>query len=133
MGLADSWDAISDETWKTFARDWLAELALESDQKTEDDWRGRVVMMNFAARAGAQWNFILAAMEAARTADERGQIAAGPVEHLLWKHGEEFIGPLEQLSAEKADWAEMMAGVWRHGFSDDVWERVQAIKDRQAG
>jgi hypothetical protein len=89
-------------------------------------------MMSFTASAGAQWKFILAGMDAARTPDERSPIAAGPVEHLLWRHGEEFIGSLEQLAADKADWAEMMRGVWRHGCSDDVWKRVQAIQNRKA-
>jgi hypothetical protein len=132
MILDGAWDEVSDETWKSFAKDWLAELALETDQTTEEDWRGRAVMMSFTASAGAQWKFILAAMDAARTPDERSHIAAGPVEYLLSKHGAEFIGFLEQLAADKADWAEMMRGVWRLGSSDDVWERVQAIQNREA-
>ena len=132
MRLDDSWDAVSDDTWKSFAKDWLAELTLESDQTTEEDWRGRVIMMNFTASAEAQWKFILAAMDAARTPDDRIHIAAGPVEHLLWKHGEEYIGLLEQLAADKPDWAEMMGGVWRHGTTGSVWGRVQAIQNRQA-
>lgn len=133
MPLDTRWDQVSDEAWKDFAKGWLAELALESDEKTEDDWRGRVVMMNFTASSAAQWKFILAAMDAARTADDRSHIAAGPVEHLLWKHGEAFIGHVEQLAADDAEWAEMIRGVWRHMISDSVWERVLAIQNPNAG
>ena len=47
-------------------------------------------MMNFTARPEHQWQFILAAVVHASD-DELGHIAAGPVEHLLGKHGEKYI------------------------------------------
>lgn len=133
MFLDDRWDQVSDEEWMDFAKAWLAELASGSDQKTQEDWGGKVVAMNFTASPAAQWKFILAAMDVARTADERSHIAAGPVEHLLSKHGDAFIGHLEQLAADRGDWAEMTRGVWRHRISESVWERVLAIQNPKAG
>jgi hypothetical protein len=97
-----------------------------------DGWRIRpvgqsVVMMNFTARPEHQWQFILAAIAHASD-DELGHIAAGPMEHLLGKHGDKYIEKVEQRAEADPRFARMLAGVWKYMMSDDLWTRVEALK-----
>ena len=85
--------------WTEFAKAWLAELrphppSPESDvvpTGTESDVGQAVVMMNFTADPDQQWQFVRSAVAHAKSDDELGHIAAGPVEHLLGRHGESLI------------------------------------------
>jgi hypothetical protein len=85
-------------------------------------------MMNFTSTAEHQWSFINAAICHANTDEELGHIAAGPIEHLLSKHGDDYIDRIEEMSASNARFKRMMCGAWKHVMNDDVWKRVQAIQ-----
>ena len=60
--------------------------------------------------------------------DELGHIAAGPMEHLLGKHGDKYIEKVEQRAEADPRFARMLAGVWKYVMSDHVWARVEALK-----
>ncbi|MEK6238834.1 MAG: hypothetical protein N2C14_29315, partial [Planctomycetales bacterium] len=75
-----------------------------------------------------QWRFIKAAIAHATTDDDLGHIAAGPMEHLLGRHGDDFIDQIEEFAASNSKFAKMMTGVWKHMTSDQVWGRVEAIQ-----
>lgn len=89
-----------------------------------------VVLMNFTAPAENQWAFILYAIEAAKTDDELGAIAAGPFEHLLGWHGPAYIDAVEARALSDPKFARMTTYAWQYKMSDDVWRRVQAIQAR---
>jgi tetratricopeptide (TPR) repeat protein len=130
----DRWNKLSPSDWDAFAKAWIAELRQPpSDGKPSgDDQRvgQSVVQMNFTATAECQWKFILAAVKHAESDDELGHVAAGPVEHLLSTHGQEYIGLVEQQAATVPKFGRMMKGVWRQGMSDDVWSRVCEVQCR---
>jgi hypothetical protein len=128
MPIAERWDQLSASDWDAFARSWIAELRGVSSESQRDAGQS-VVMMNFTARPEHQWQFILAAVTHASD-DELGDIAAGPVEHLLGKHGERYIEKVEQRAEADPKFARMLAGVWKHLMTDEVWARVQALKAR---
>ena len=86
-------------------------------------------MMNFTATPDQQWRFILAAIAHASD-EELGHIAAGPVEHLLGKHGDRYIGEIERRAESDPKFARMLSGVWKYMMSDEVWARVEALKAR---
>jgi hypothetical protein len=130
MPIDERWERLGPSDWDAFARAWIAELR-GTPEESESDVAESVVMMNFTARPEQQWQFILAAV--ARASDEElGHIAAGPVEHLLGKHAEEYIAEVERRAASDPKSARMLAGVWKYMMSDDVWARVQALKERLA-
>jgi hypothetical protein len=107
---------------------WIAEMRSPSD----DEPIGlKVVEMNFTAPAAQQWAFIEAAVELAHE-EELGAIAAGPFEHLLGTHGDDYIGLVEERCGADPKFARMTTGAWQYRMSDEVWERVQAIQ-RAAG
>ena len=128
MPLDDRWDQLSDSDWDAFARSWVAELR-ERSTDAESDAGQSVVMMNFTARPEHQWRFILAAIAHASD-EELGDIAAGPLEHLLGKHGADYIEEVEQRAEADPKFARMLAGVWQYMMTHEVWERVKALKAR---
>jgi len=128
MPLDERWDRLTPAAWDAFAQSWIAELrGAPSDAK--NDVSLSVTMMGFTARPEQQWRFILAAVAHA-SEDEFGDIGAGPVEHLLGWHGEEYIGPVERQAESDPKFARMLAGVWKYMMSDEVWARVEALKER---
>lgn len=142
MTIDERWDDLSDAEWKRFAVCWLHGLAgreegglpqlpriLDEELDEELDAGGFVVQMNFTARHENQWKFIVAAFENA-TKEQLGDIAAGPLEHILWKHGDAYIDLVEEWASSDPRFTTMMSGCWKHKMSDDVWRRVQAIQDR---
>jgi hypothetical protein len=88
MPIDERWDQLSAGDWNALGQSWIAELR-GTPSDSEDDVGQTVVMMNFTARPEHQWQFILAAIAHASD-DELGHIAAGPIEHLLGKHGDKY-------------------------------------------
>jgi hypothetical protein len=126
LPIDERWDHLSASDWSLFARSWIAELR-SNPSDAENDVGQSVVMMNFTARPEHQWQFILEAISHASD-DEIGHIAAGPVEHLLRKHGEEFIEKVEQRAQADPKFGRMLAGVWKHTMTDEVWTRIEALR-----
>jgi hypothetical protein len=84
--------------------------------------------MNFTATAEQQWAFIQAAVEQARSDDELGAIAAGPLEHLLGHHGDQYIGPAENLASASTSFARTLTGVNKYMMSESTWARVRKMQ-----
>lgn len=121
------WNNLKPDDWKAFAADWFQELRV-AEPDEESNICQTVVLMNFTASAKAQWQFILAAVAQAQSDDELGHVAAGPLEHLLGRHGSEFIERVEQQAAQDLKFARTMTGVWKYMMSEDIWLRVEAVK-----
>jgi hypothetical protein len=130
MPIDERWERLGPSDWEAFARAWLAELRGESD--SESDVGQSVVMMNFTAKPEHQWQFILAAVVHA-SGEELGHIAAGPVEHLLGKHGAKYIDQVDRHAGADPKFARMLSGVWKYMMTDDVWARVEVLKARYCG
>lgn len=128
MLMDDRWDKLSDDDWSRFARGWIEELRGAS-ATDEHDIRQSVVMMNFTARPEHQWRFILAALRFAED-DELGHIAAGPLEHLLGRFGDQYIDQVERMAESDSKFAKTICGVWRYMMADDIWERIQALQSK---
>ncbi len=129
MPVNDYWEQFEESEWQDFARRWLAEVrcAVSGDEAEAGQ---AVVSMNFTARPELQWRFILLAVSLAETDGELGHIAAGPIEHLLGWHGEEYINLTEEQAASNPKFARALTGVWRYKMSDEVWGRVERLKAR---
>lgn len=127
MSRSDYWEQFNLEEWKDFADKWLAEIGgntLTSESKVGET----VVSMNFTASPEIQWQFILIAVSLAESDDELSHIAAGPIEHLLGWHGEDYISIVEKEVITNQKFARTLTGVWQYMMSDDVWSRVQTLK-----
>lgn len=87
-----------------------------------------ITMMTFVSCVEDQWQMILEAVRQARDDDELRHVAAGPIEGLLGRHGEEVIGKVEQQAAQDPRFARALTGVWQYMMTDSIWERVQALR-----
>lgn len=56
-----------------------------------------------------------------------GNLAAGPLEDLLAKHGLRVIGRLEDAAGKDDRVRLVLGGVWKNVIPDTVWDRVQAL------
>jgi hypothetical protein len=129
MTESNYWEQLERSEWEDFARRWLAEI--RGDVPDDQSEMGQsVVSMNFTARADLQWQFILMAVSLAESDDELSHIAAGPLEHLLGWHGEDYISLVEEQAAADPKFARMLTGVWRYKMSDEVWSQVERLKAR---
>ncbi len=127
MQIDERWDRLSDEDWSNFARDWVQQLR-HGWQEGDRDWDESVTMMNFTARPEQQWKFIIAAVGHAQSDDELGLISAGPIEHLLGWHGEQYIAKIESQAATDSKFAKAVTGVRKYRMADEIWDRVQVIQ-----
>ncbi len=135
MTLTDPrWDELTDAAWDAFAIAWNAELRgeespvqlpqlpwlLDDPPRTASEY---VVPMNFTASADSQWKFIVTAYWRGNE-ETHGQLAAGPVEHLLGKHGDQYIALVEQMADDDPLFAKMLRGCYQNQMSDEVWRRL---------
>lgn len=134
----ERWDYLSDAVWQAFADAWIAELQGKTNVSVPDlpdlfgdgtpqDAGQFVVQMNFTASPQSQWRFIEAAFETASD-EELGDLAAGPIEHLMGSHGESFIDLIEVRARKDRRFATMLGKCYRHGMSDEVWQRFCAVR-----
>lgn len=129
MPIDERWDKLSEADWDEFARAWIEALRNPAD---DSDVGESVIMMNFMARPEHQWRFIMTAVEHASD-EELGHIAAGPVEQLLSKYGDAYIAEVERRAGSDPNFARMLTNVWKHMMSDEVWGRVEKLKERYTG
>lgn len=132
------WDDLTDADWDAFAVAWNAELRgvdapskllrlpwlLDDPPNTASEY---VVPMNFTASPDAQWKFIIAAYSRGNE-ETHGHLAAGPVEHLLGIHGDQYISQVEQMADDDPLFAKMLKCCYRNKMSDDVWRRLRAAR-----
>jgi hypothetical protein len=127
MRTSEKWDQMTDADWTSFAASWLEELH-SPIEPTDSDIGQSVVFMNFTATPAQQWKFIVAAVACAKSDEELGHLATGPMEHLLGHYGENIIAQVEDRSKSDSAFARMLTGVWKYMISDEVWKRIQAIQ-----
>lgn len=119
MPSTDLWNDFSAEDWAAFARYWLSELQGAPNERGVE-YGQKVVLMNFTATPEQQWTFIQVAVELARSDDELGAIAAGPLEHLLGHHGDKYIGSAEFLASASTAFARTLTGVNKYMMSEST-------------
>lgn len=56
-------------------------------------------------------------------------LAAGPLEDLLSKHGELFIDRIEKYAQTDPQLKKLLGAVWQNSISDAIWERIKALVD----
>ena len=75
------------------------------------------------------WEFILAAYKRDLPDKVVAVLAAGPLEDLLAKRGEDFIDRIEELARKDPKFNWLLGGVWRNSMTDEIWQRVQSARN----
>lgn len=77
------------------------------------------------------WSAILQIFQHELTEKQISLLAAGPVETLLSHHGAAFIDRVEREARQSAHFQYLLAGVWRLGMPQDIWDRVRKARGEQ--
>ena len=77
------------------------------------------------------WRLILEVLRLNNSNNIQEVLSAGPLEDLLAKYGESFIGRVESEAKSNPLFAQLLGGVWKNSMSNDIWLRVQAAQDRR--
>jgi hypothetical protein len=131
MQEAEYRDPVNEAELEQLAHDWLAELR-NGVTSCELDLGQDVVSMNFSASPEIQWRFVMIAVSLSESDDELGHVAAGPIEHLLGWHGEEYISIVENEARTNPKFARALTGVWHYMMSDEIWSRLQVLQKHVA-
>lgn len=77
------------------------------------------------------WLLILAIHAQDHSPCVQALLSAGEVEDLLAKHGDRFIERVESEARKDPAFAKLLGGVWKNTMTDEIWERVLAVRDRR--
>lgn len=77
------------------------------------------------------WPVILEILRRNQSTEILEVLSAGPVEDLLARHGEAFIGRIEYEAKIDEDFATLLGGVWQDMISDEIYARVQRVWNRK--
>lgn len=111
---------------------WIAaEQAERGSPEHEANWWAVSEVMDWSPVGDADrlWQFILETYKRDLPDKAIGALAAGPLEDLLSKRGADFIDRIEELARKDPKFNHLLGGVWRNTMSDEVWERVQRIRN----
>ena len=75
------------------------------------------------------WQFILEVYKRDLSDKVIAVLAAGPLEDLLVKRGVDFIDHVKELARKDPRFNHLLGGVWRNTMTDEVWQRVQIIRN----
>ena len=73
------------------------------------------------------WELILEILRIDQSDRVVGNLAAGPLEDLLVRHGAKMIDRVESQARKDRRFKNLLGGVWKNAMSDDVWSRVKAV------
>ena len=111
---------------------WVtAHQAKQGSPEYEANWWAVSDVMDWALERDGDllWEFILEVYKRDLSDRAVGVLAAGPLEDLLAKRGVEFIDRIEELARKDPKFNYLLGGVWRNTMTDEVWQRVQAIRN----
>lgn len=117
------WDAWRDsEDIRALAEGWLTtpQGQWSSDSKAVYALMGRDPDKLLAVILGAM-----------QLTDDEGllcNLAAGPLENFLGRHGEAYLPTIHSLALEHRRLREMLDGVWQGSMPKRVWHRIEILK-----
>jgi hypothetical protein len=76
----------------------------------------------------AVWNAIVELTKHKLSDEETAVLAAGPLEGLLAKYGEDFIERIEVEARRDPIFAHLLGGVWPSSIASDIWKRVELLR-----
>ena len=111
---------------------WITGMeAKERSPEYEANWWAISEVIDWALDGDGDrlWQFILEAHQRDLSDKVIGNLAAGPLEDLLAKRGADFIDRVEELARKDPKFNYLLGGVWRNSMTDDVWKRVENIRN----
>jgi|ERR1700741_2337720 len=111
---------------------WIAaEQAKPGSPEHETNWWAVSEVIDWATEGDGDrlWQFILGIYKRDLPDNLIAVLAAGPLEDLLAKRGPDFIDRIEELARRDPKFNHQLGGVWRNTMTEEVWQRVQSIRN----
>lgn len=71
------------------------------------------------------WHVILQILDQTENSFVLNNLAAGPLEEVLARHGSRFIFQAEKEAQKNERFKELLLGVWQNTMTDEMWVRIQ--------
>jgi len=128
------WENLSEEKWERLATEWLRCIRDDSGQDMDspdcEKWWQIVTNLGMFGAPEFLWKFLRLALSMAESDEELGSIAAGPIEYLLGRNGNEYIELVEQEAKTNQNLVRSIKKCNKYLMSDKVWTRVKEIQSR---
>jgi len=121
------WENLNDEKWDRLARAWLRCIRESIETPECSKWWEIVVNLGLWGAPEFIWAFVKRTLDIAETDGELGSIAAGPIEYLLGRSGDEYIEIVETECLKNSKLRRSLGMCNQYRMSDDVWSRVQKL------
>jgi len=112
---------------------WLSYWSADDDSpdRAENSWVSDE-LLDWAMENDSEslWLFVQEAYPRQMSERVASILAAGPLEDLLAYHGPAYIEKVEHLARTDPKFNNLLGGVWRNSMTVDVWERVQAVRNK---
>ena len=102
-----------------------------SDEHDPDFWAFSDLDRMIDDEPEEAWPVILEILRRNQSTEILELLSAGPVEDLLARHGDAFIGRVEHEAKIDEDFAVLLGGVWQNTMSDEIYARVQRVWNRK--
>lgn len=91
----------------------------------DDNWPNDLLWNFCESSPELAWELIESIIETDNNEIILANLAAGPLEDLLSKHGEKFIDRLEIKLRKYPEYRRLIKFLWRNDISDPVWARLE--------
>ncbi len=119
------------ERLERLAKAWISHVRDLCDERNEDEhcWAADQVLDLSDESPDDCWQIILLILSLDGSTHVLDNLASGPLEGLLKKHGETVIGRLEQEARVNPKLRALLAQLWQNDIPDSIWKRVRAVHD----
>jgi len=112
---------------------WIAQQSKRFSAREEklNSWLPDLMMTAFWGDGDADYAWLI--VEAIHEQDPQQHhievFSAGPVEDILSHHGAEVIDRVEAKAKQDESFAKVLGGVWPSNLPDELWQRLQCVRD----
>lgn len=108
----------------------LAELWIEYHHTDDDELFKSVTKLERMLETDEEraWRVILLILKIDCSDVIISNLAAGPMEEILVRHGDGLIDRVEVKAEKDPDFKKVIMGVWKSDMADDVWNRVKVLQ-----
>jgi len=113
------------------SKEWIDAYTKEKSNGDDLHWAVEYVMdMAYKSHYDELWSFIKHTNQQDIPQKISSILAAGALEELLSKTGENYIDEIEELARKDPKFNYLLGGVWQNATSAEVWKRVLKARNK---
>jgi hypothetical protein len=113
--------------WETLADSWIALQKAPKPEREALFWAHEALDALVDREPETAWQVIDLIWRRNQSDKILADLAAGPVEDLLVRHGPAFIDRIYLTARREPVFRKLLGGVWRNTITEPVWQRLKQI------